>query len=346
MSSQVDNPKRIIMATTVNNAFDIFMKDAVRLDSDRNDVAKRSKNNLVTEIEKFPQDGKFLDIHPDYKSIDYGSFSRKTKARPLDDIDLMIVLHAQGNWREGIDRGFTIHVQSNAPKQQALCNPGTDVLNSIKVINKFKEYLANVPSYSKAEIKRNQEAVTLELSSYEWVYDIVPCFITAADNFGRTFFLIPDGSGNWKPTDPRIDKERIIRINGKQQISVIDMIRIMKYWTKRRTAATMGSYFLECMILNYYDAVGVNSNNYISAELPNLFAYVYHQVHNTLYDPKGFQGDLNTLTFDQRNSIQERARLDYHRSNEARNSEANGRHKEAIEKWTEIFGSEFPTYTS
>jgi hypothetical protein len=278
------------MATTVNNAFDTFMKDIVRFDTDRNDIAKRSKNNLVTEIEKFPNDGKFLDFYPDYMSIDYGSFSRKTKIRPLDDIDLMIVLHAKGNWREAIDGGYRIRVQPEANKQLALCNPETDVLNSIKVINKFKEYLAKVPSYKKAEIKRNQEAVTLELNSYEWVFDIVPCFQTIPDNFGKAFFLIPDGSGNWKPTDPRIDKDRTTDINSKQQVSVLDMIRIMKYWTKRRTAATMGSYFLECMILNYYNSEGVNSSKYIDVELPNVFAYVYHQIHNSLYDPKGFQG--------------------------------------------------------
>lgn len=332
------------MATTVNNAFDTFMKDKVRLDNDRNIVAKSSKNNLITEIEKFPNDGKFLDYYPEYTSIDYGSFSRKTKIRPLDDIDLMIVLHAKGNLRETFEGGYKIRVQPEASKQMALCNPGTDVLNSIRVINKFKEYLTNVPSYKKADIKRNQEAVTLELNSYEWVYDIVPCFITVPDNFGRTFFLIPDGNGNWKPTDPRIDKNRIVNINSKQQVSVHDIIRIMKYWTKRPTAATMGSYFLECMILNYYDSAGVNSSTYIDVELPNLFAYVYHQIHKSLNDPKGFQGDLNTLSRDERNSIQERAKLDYNRSKVAREFETNGKQKESIEKWREIFGSEFPTY--
>lgn len=331
------------MATTVNNAFDTFMKEKVRLDNDRNTVAKSSKSNLVTEIEKFPNDGKFLDYHPDYTSIDFGSFSRKTKIRPLDDIDLMIVLHAQGNWRESFEGGYKIRVRPEASKQMELCNPGTDVLNSIKVVNKFKEYLAKVPSYKKADIKRNQEAVTLELNSYEWVYDIVPCFETALENLDRTFFLIPDGNGNWKPTDPRIDKNRTVNINSKQEVSVHDIIRIMKYWTKRPTAPTMGSYFLECMILNYYDS-GVKSSKYIDAELPNLFAYVYHQIHNSLNDPKGFQGDLNTLTWNERNSIQERAKLDYNRSKLARELEINGKQKESIEKWGEIFGSEFPTY--
>lgn len=63
--------------------------------------------------------------------LDYGSFYRKTKIRPLDDIDIMIILHAQGNWREqNIDR-FTIHLPTTSSKQLELCNPGTNILNPL-----------------------------------------------------------------------------------------------------------------------------------------------------------------------------------------------------------------------
>lgn len=333
------------MASNVNSAFDEFMRDLVRLDIGRNTIAKSSKNNLINEIKKFPNDGKFLDFYPDFMSIDYGSFSRKTKIRPLDDIDLMIILHAKGNWREAIVGGYSIHVQPDAEKQLALCNSGANVLNSIKVINKFKDYLGKVHYYKNAEIKRNQEAVTLELDSYEWVYDIVPCFMTSPDNTGKTFFLIPDGNGNWKSTDPRIDRERTSSINRKHQVSVLDLIRILKYWTKRRTAATMGSYFLENLILNYYDSIESASNKYIDVELPRLFAHVHNQIHKACMDPKGFQGDLNTLSYSERNTIQERAKLDYNRAREARQLETDGKQKESIEKWREIFGFDFPTYT-
>ncbi|MEC3874659.1 hypothetical protein [Chryseobacterium salviniae] len=261
------------MATTVNSAFEIFMKDVVRLDNERNKIAKNSKDFLISEIKKFPSDGKFLDFYPGDMRLDYGSFYRKTKIRPLDDIDIMIILHAQGNWREQNADGFIIRVPNTSTKQLELCNHGTNILNSIRVINKFKEYLGNIASYKKADIKRNQEAVTLELNSYEWVYDIVPSFQTAPDILGNTFYLIPDGKGNWKPTDPRIDKDRTRNINGKQNISVIDIIRIIKYWSKKSKAPTMGSYYLENLILNYYNS-GVSSENYIDRELPK-YLHIY-----------------------------------------------------------------------
>jgi hypothetical protein len=333
------------MASTVNSAFDTFMRDFVRLDNERNKIAKSSKDFLISEISKFPNDGKFLDFYTNDMRLDYGSYYRKTKIRPLDDIDIMIILHANGNWREKNNNGFTIHVPQTATKQLELCNAGTNTLNSIKVINKFKEYLSNIPSYKKADIKRNQEAVTLELNSYEWVYDIVPSFKTVPDENGKTFFLIPDGQGTWKPTDPRIDKERTQNINSKHTISVLDIIRIIKYWTKRPTAPTMGSYYLENLILDYYNSPGLTSSNYIDIELPKIFAYIYHKVLSDFNDPKGFQGNINNLNYEERISVQDRAKRDYNIANEAIKLENEGNHQASINKWREVFGPNFPIYS-
>lgn len=331
------------MAVTVNQAFDQFLQYNVRIDTSRSDAAKSSKNNLVSEIQKFPSDNKFPRLHPDI-SIDYGSFSRKTKIKPLDDIDLMIVMHAEGNWRTQYSDRFEISVPATALRQLELCNDGADTLNSIKVVNKFKDYLSNVSYYEKAEIKRNQEAVTLNLKSYEWVYDIVPCFITAPLADGSTFYLIPDGKGSWKATDPRIDKARTNYINSIHEVSVLDVIRIMKYWTKRPTMPTMKSYFLENLILNYY-ASGVSSVKYIDMEIPKIIAYIYNNIHRPLNDPKGFQGDINHLTYEERNLIQSKAETDYYAANEARQFETDKKIKESIERWGTIFGSDFPAYT-
>ncbi|SDF60940.1 nucleotidyltransferase family protein [Chitinophaga filiformis] len=330
------------MAKTVGTAFSLFLTNFVRIDKDRNDVAKASKGNLLAEIERFPDDGRFFKLYPGMSFIDYGSYSRKTKIRELDDIDLMIVMNAEGNYRQELwGGGYQVRLRNWGTRQDGMVNPGTDIVNSIKVVNRFKDYLKGVSSYEKADIKRNQEAATLKLKSYEWVYDIVPCFQTVPIN-GDTFFLIPDGKGNWKPTDPRIDKERTARIHSQQAISVLDMIRLMKYWTKRRTAATMGSYFLECLILDYYERN--TSGTDIAVELRNLFAFIFQRVHQALLDPKGYQGDLNTLNLDERNSIQSRASLDYNRANDAINLKSQGRDDLAIAKWIEVFGPDFPTY--
>lgn len=64
---------------------------------------------------------------------------------------------------------------------------------NLEGIYRFISKLADLNDYSKAEMHKNQEAATLKMKSYTWNFDIVPCFY-AKENF----YLIPDGSGNWK----------------------------------------------------------------------------------------------------------------------------------------------------
>jgi hypothetical protein len=162
---------------------------------------------------------------------------------------------------------------------------------------------------------------------------------------GKTFYLIPDGKGHWKATDPRLDKKRTNDTNASQVISVLDIIRILKYWTKRPTMPTMKSYFIENLILAYF-ASGVTSSDFIDLEIPNLLAYICDNVRYPLNDPKGFQGDINHLTNAERIAVQTKAQTDYYLAVEARNLESQGKIKESINKWGEIFGVNFPSYTN
>jgi hypothetical protein len=330
------------MAKTVNSSFSQFLSNNVRLDSERTKIAKSSKNWLIDEIKKFPDDGKFPPFHPDV-FIEYGSFSRKTKIRPLDDIDMMIILHAQeATYLSGIN-SIDVYNSSNSIFFTDLCFDGTGQINSIRLINRFKEYLAAIPQYKQADIKRNQEAVSLELQSYEWTYDIVPCFMTSPEWDGRTYFLIPDGKGRWKKTDPRIDKKTVLDTQATQEVSIVDVIRLIKYWNCRPIMPSMQSYLLENIVLNYFKAAV--RGKWVDIEVKNCLAYIADAILGPVPDPKNIQGDLNSLTWDERNKIRKRALEDYQRATAARNYEREDKIKESIEKWREIFGNEFPTFT-
>ena len=186
----------------------------------------------------------------------------------------------------------------------------------------------------------------LDLNNKDWSFDLVPCFRTAEVN-GKDFYLIPDGRGAWKKADPRIDKDRVTRINKAHSGNVLDVIRIVKYWNKRATMPSMGSYLLENIILNFYDAKIFVASSYIDIELPSVFLHIRDSIYSAVPDPKGFQADLNDLSLEDREKIWDRANLDYTRAIDARSLEAkstSGTHKECMEKWAEIFGPEFPDY--
>lgn len=332
------------MVKTVNAAFDEFMKNSVNLDSERTKKARSSRDWLVDQILEFPdKDSDFPAIYNE-KNIFFGSFARRTKKRPLDDIDMMIALKAQGcTYLEYPDR-IEITVPDTSEQFKKLCNDNTSILNSKKLINLFVRNLKNVAQYENADIKRNQEAATLKLLSYEWNFDVVPCFFTTEDAFGRTYYIIPDGNGNWKKTDPRLDRDRTNNTNISKNGRVLGVIRATKYWNKRATMPSMSSYLIENMILDYYESNYTETSQYVDVELVNVFGDIKSRVYNTVNDPKNIQGNINTLTWDEKTKISNRASSDYEKAKEARKFEDEGKQEEAINKWKEIFGNEFPKY--
>lgn len=53
------------MATTVNNAFEEFLKDVVNLDSNITAKARKSRDNLITNIKNFSGDDNFFVTYND-----------------------------------------------------------------------------------------------------------------------------------------------------------------------------------------------------------------------------------------------------------------------------------------
>ncbi len=332
------------MALTVIEAFNEFMVDTVNLDPEQTTKARSSREWLVGQIGSFTdKDERFPDIYTE-KNIFYGSFTRRTKKRPLDDIDMMICLKANGcTYYEYSDR-IEMTVPDTATRFLDYRNEGTSILNSRKLINALVRKLSDVPQYKSADVKRNQEAATLKLTSYDWVFDIVPCFFTTPELDGRTFYLIPDGNGNWKKTDPRLDAEKLSKLNKTHEGNLLNVIRAVKYWNTRPTMPTMGSYLLENMILDYYSERTTVASHYVDIEIEKVLIEIHRRVYNPVNDPKNIQGNLNSLSWDDKNKISDKAYQDHSKANDARQLEEAKNYKDSINKWIEIFGDKFPRY--
>lgn len=332
------------MAITVIEAFNKFMVDTVNLDPEQTKKARGSREWLVGQIETFPTDDtKFPNIYTE-KNIFYGSFSRRTKKRPLDDIDIMICLKADGCTYNELTDKIEITVPDTATRFKDYVNEGTSILNSRKLINAFVTKLSFIPQYKKAEIKRNLEAVTLNLQTYDWVFDIVPCLFTKEDDNNRTYYIIPDGNGNWKKTDPRLDSERLSQLNKTHESNLLNVIRAVKYWNTRPTMPTMGSYLLENMILDYYSEKTTVASKFVDIELVDVFLTIHRRIYNPVNDPKNIQGNLNNLSSEDIKKISDRAYQDYLKAFDARKLEKEKNYQDSISKWIEVFGDKFPKY--
>lgn len=76
------------MAFTVNNAFNEFLSKSVNLDPEKTKKARTSRDWLIQNFNSLEFD---IANH-----IHFGSFARRTKIRPLDDIDIMVALTSSG----------------------------------------------------------------------------------------------------------------------------------------------------------------------------------------------------------------------------------------------------------
>lgn len=333
------------MATTVDGAFREFMKDKVNLGSEDTKKARTSKDNLIDNIHTLGGKDHFFNLYSE-KDISFGSFARKTKIRPLDDIDIMICISADtSTYCEYSDR-FEITVNSEDSPQATCCNANSKILNSTKVINKFISELSLLSDYNNSQLHKRGEAATLQLKSYTWNFDIAPCFFTTPTSDGRAYYIIPDGRGNWKKTDPTIDRAKISEVNQRHEGRMLNTIRIIKYWNKRTTMPSIPSYTLECLLLSYFDEMTSTVSEFIDISFRDALYHISQSIYSSVNDPKGIQVNLNTLSFEEQKKISDRALSDYNRVVEALKFETQDKdYKASIKKWGEILGSGFPTYT-
>ncbi|MGU2132156.1 hypothetical protein ACSETB_10775 [Pseudomonas aeruginosa] len=331
------------MATTVISAFNEFLKEKVNLDPEDTKAARLDRDNLRTRIQGLQNSVDYFPTLYTEADINYGSFSRRTKKRPLDDVDMFFCLMAQGAVYNDYDQNnITVTIENTASNLYQYTKDDNKTISSIKILNKFKRSLENIYQYRNAEVNRRQEVVLLDLTNKDWSFDIAPCFRTV-EQYGKSFYLIPNGTGDWKKADPRIDKNRTITINQQNNGNILNLIRIIKYWNNRATMHTMSSYLLENIILNYYQ-YRTDCSSFVDLSLADIFHHISLAVYQVAPDPKGFQGDLNNLTYEQRVSISTRAHQDYLKALEARRLEQNKDEQSSINKWREIFGLEFPAY--
>lgn len=326
------------MATSVNNAFNEFNKNTVNLDPARTSKANSSRDWLFSQLNNL--DGKEDLNFPfkyEEKNIKYGSFARKTKIRELDDVDIMFCLTGDGATYLRNQAVYTIYTPNAGQRLKNLSD--NSILNSKRIVNKLKSSLSNIPHYKEADLHSKGEAVTLNLQSYEWVFDVVPCFYTDTD-----LYLIPDGNGNWKATDPRIDQDLVSLTNQNYNGRALQLIRTLKYWNRHNSSYTISSYLYEQIVLNFINSVSELSQ-WIDIDIKNFFNYLSNNIYYVVNDPKGIQGDLNKLTYFEKQSVSQKATWAFEKAIEAINFETNEKNQEkAINKWREIFGNKYPSY--
>lgn len=327
------------MARTIQSALKQMIEENVNMPSERVKKARASRDWLLERIENFEKNTQHLYFCKNF-NLHFGSFSRRTKVRPIDDIDIMIGLNGHLlYWKDIYDyKNCSIHLKSDVQTSGLWkdCLNEDKSLNSTKLLNKFKYALTNISHYESANIHRSQQAITLKLSSYEWNFDLVPCFHTTSG-----VYLIPNGKGGWMKTNPEKDQELVTSINKKHNGNFLELVRLVKYWNSKafdRKANIESSYLLEVMLANYYSSRESLSN--IEYEFEQSLNYLRDNIRNTVDDPKNIEGNLNHLSDDEKTNLILRIDNDLKNIKDAKKVSMG----QSFEYWKKVLGNKFPNY--
>jgi len=283
-----------------------FYSDHVEPTADQKSQADDSQAHLRELVEAkhesdalFPRliEGEFLA----------GSFARNTKPKPLDDVDLYLVLDGVG--LTAYDRGMflgSVVRGSNASWNPILDNHynGPDGMkSSIVVLNAFRDALRE--SYPKSDIRRDGQAVNVWLDSYGLGIDVVPAFHIIPAGSGERYF-IPAGNGlhGWLATNPKVDTEAMDLHDAIHGGQLRPIIKLVKHWSKNVGRTGLKSYHLEVMVR---EAMTQNTTGASIERLQTAFQLVSPRVLAACPDPAGFGDPLDKyLDPAQRNAIASR----------------------------------------
>lgn len=93
----------------------------------------------------FEKDDKFPVSYPAIH-IAFGSFARRTKIRPLDDIDLMFGLSAQSATYNVLSDRITLTSSGEGSRLHGYRHSGADTICSVRILNAFKTACRTLPS--------------------------------------------------------------------------------------------------------------------------------------------------------------------------------------------------------
>ena len=337
------------MVWTVRAAFYKFRKNLVDLDPNITKDARDSRDYLFRQIKKLAREYSGFPEIESYPFIGFGSFARKTKIRPLDDIDFLVVLKGDDlafdrKYSEPYTFCLYLPRRSTLSPQSSWQKFADDngLINSTKVLNKIKFALSGVSNYQKAEIKKTMQAVTLKLKSYEWNYDIVPA-IPIYQNYKLLYFLIPNGRGDWIATNPKIDADNTTDINLQHNGHFLPTLRLLKYWNGRIHKPKLSSYYFETLAIKVFQYRQSITN--LPHAVGRFFDLCPIYLRKTCPDPKNLGPNLDAnLDWSEKEKVCKAMKNAASYASEALQQEALSNYEDAIYYWQKVFGSNFPTY--
>lgn len=220
-----------------------------------------------------------------------GSYIRKTKPAPLDDIDMLVILDGNGlvEYSGGILTGGLVRgVEPGSPVLGI--KDAFEFICSSRLLDRFRRAIAE--TYPSSKVRKDGQAINIRFGSGIGL-DVVPCFEIIPTGGLREYFYIPAGqAGGWISTNPRMDREYSDALNTYHNNFLRPTVRLVKLWNNEQNAGRLQSYHIEVLV---WRAFGTQAP-VIDLEdgLDRFFNFGPASVLAECADPTGIGGPIDT----------------------------------------------------
>jgi len=158
------------------------------------------------------------------------------------------------------------------------------------------------------------------------------------------YYLIPDGTGEWMRTDPRVDSTNITRVNLRHDGKFLPILRLLKYWNNRtNNKPRLPSYYFETIVMKVFDYAPVTSG--IPEGIKYFFTWGPGYLQGSCVDPKGLGPNLDaSVSWETKSKISSAMKQAEDCASYALAYNQSGQNERAIHWWKQVFGPGFPSY--
>lgn len=237
-----------------------------------------------------------------------GSYRRETKIKPLQDVDMFVVVNPDGP--QGSYRAKT---------------PG-DILAALRGVLETK--------YDSVTIDRMACTVGFGSESEIVSFDVVPAFKLATGGYE-----IPDSQrGVWIKTNPKLHHELSTAKNSRCDQKFVPFVKMAKAINRDLGGPVTPSFLIEVMA---WGLVTEPFGRY-QDEVRWFLASAVEGVDRAWPDPAGLGPDVNTMSSVQRANAAKALRGALAVAEEAIRLEDDGQERAAVEAWRRLFGNRMP----
>ena len=238
-----------------------------------------------------------------------GSYDRHTKIKPLTDIDIFAIVDPAG---------AQSHYRQEPP--DLIISDLVDCLDG-----KFKK------------VEADGMAVRIAMSDDDGqaTFEVVPAFEHASDGYEA-----PDPDrGRWIRTDPEAHARLTSEKNSECGLMWVPFVKMVKGWNLEASHPIPQSFLIEVLALQLVHPPFGRYQDEVTMFLGNIIDHA----NGPWPDPAGIGPDVDELLgAHDRDGIQSAAATAHSTAEEAVYLEDEGKERQAVEQWREIFGSRMP----